>query len=136
MRRALLFAHDLVVGQKRFLCRVGRGFAPLDLPVLIPRVKKRPSRRRLRALRVALRRGDIRGAGAFVPPADLQRPFPLSGRVTAAKQHPSGRLRRCPAGSAYADEERGTSSVNHDCRRNCRALLARAIRYQPVLLSL
>ena len=26
-----------------------------------------------------LRRGDMRGAGAFVPPADLQRPFPLFG---------------------------------------------------------
>ena len=51
-----------------------------------------------------------------MPPADLQRPSPLSGRVTAAKQHPSGRLRRCPAGSAYADEKRGGFGANKFAR--------------------
>ena len=151
--RFISFTRVLVVGQRLFSVGSGgaRFRAPLDLPVIIPRVKKRPSRRRLRALRVRpmgesslrtasgsavhfgtraalcerqplqmpinavapplacpsgrLRRGDMRGAGAFVPSADLQRPIPLSGRVTAAKQHPSGRLRRCPAGSAYAERK-------------------------------
>ena len=37
-------------------------------------------------------------------------------------------------GGEADDEERGTSSVNQDCRRNRRALLARAIRYQSALL--
>ena len=31
--------------------------------------------------------------------------FRYTGRVTAAKQHPSGRLRRCPTGSAYAERK-------------------------------
>ena len=66
--RALVsLARDLVVGQKLFLCRVGRSFAPLDLPVLIPRVKN----------------GLPRGAGVFAPPADLQRSFPLQLAVAA-----------------------------------------------------
>ena len=42
--------------------------------------------------------------------------FRYTGRVTAAKQHPSGRLRRCPAGSAYADEERGGFGANKFAR--------------------
>ena len=45
-RRAFYFFYARSGGGSRlFLCRVGRGIAPLDLPVLIPRVKKRPSPR-------------------------------------------------------------------------------------------
>ena len=101
--------------------------APLDLPVLIPRVKNglprgtRAASCERQTLQMPinavapplacpsgrLRRGDIRGAGAFVPLPTFSGRFRYTGRVTAAKQHPSGRLRRCPTGSAYADEERG-----------------------------
>ena len=91
-RRALLFLlRASWWWVNAFLCRVGRGFAPLDLPVLIPRVKKRPSprdprgvvrettpsnanKRRCRAGRVRLR-----------PLPTFSGRFRCSGRVTAAK---------------------------------------------------
>ena len=58
-----------MVGQKLFLCRVGRGFAPLALPVLIPRVKKRPSPR------------DPRGVVRETTPSNANKRRCRAGRV-------------------------------------------------------
>ena len=120
--RLISFTRVLVVGQKLFLCRVGRGFAPLGLPVLIPRVKKRPSPRDPRGVvrettpSNANKRRCRAGRVRLCPLPTFSGRFRCSGRVTAAEQHPSGRLRRCPAGRAYADEERGGFGANKFAR--------------------
>ena len=40
-----------------------------------------------------------------------------TGATRAARQHPSGRLRRCPAGSAYAQNRARRFSVKRACRK-------------------
>ena len=46
-----------------------------------------------------------------------------TGRVTAAKQHPSGRLRRCPAGSAYAERKARRFSAKQARRKSAALFL-------------
>ena len=88
--RLISFTRDLVVGQKLFPCRVGRGFAPLDLPVLIPRVKKRPSPRDPRGvpretIPSTAKKGRCRaGRVRLRPLPTFSGRFRYTGRVTAA----------------------------------------------------
>ena len=46
-----------------------------------------------------------------------------TGRVTAAKQHPSGRLRRCPTGSAYAERKARRFSAKQARRKSAALFL-------------
>ena len=170
-RRALLFLCARSGGGSKAFSLVGLGgasfLAPLDLPVLIPRVKNglpadvcaqasSDRLRRLASLGPYLRvrpmgESSLRTASgsavhfgtraALCERQPLQMPInavAARGGCVCAPCRPSAAISAFGAshGGEAADEERGTSSVNHDCRRNCRALLARAIRYQPVLLSL
>lgn len=48
-----------------------------------------------------------------------------TGRVTAAKQHPSGRLRRCPTGSAYAERKARRFSAKQARRKSAPRVAAR-----------
>ena len=49
--------------------------------------------------------------------------FRYTGRVTAAKQHPSGRLRRCPTGSAYAERKARRFSAKQARRKSAALFL-------------
>ena len=50
----------------------------------------------------------------FAPCADNSA---RSGATRAAKQHPSGRLRRCPSGSAYSQNRARRFSTKQACRK-------------------
>ena len=81
--------------------------APLDLPVLIPRVKNALPRGTRAALcerqspQLPTKAVAARGGCVCVPPADLQRPFPLHG---------------ASHGGEAADEERGGFGANKFAR--------------------
>ena len=124
--RLISFTRDLAVGQKLFLCRVGRGLAPLDLPVLIPRVKNglpRGTRAALcerQPLQMPINAVAARGGCVCA----LCRP----SAVVSAIRGESRRFRRRKKSAAV--------SVLTSSPEICRAFLARAIRYQSVLLWL
>ena len=107
-----------------FLQRARLGLPPprpirlcLKLPLRVPSGAGRSSR----CVRLAV---DV----CFALPTDSPR---MTGATRSAKQHPSGRLRRCPSGSAYSQNRARRFSFKRAWRKNCRARFTALRRASP-----